>query len=637
MDDIRHNVIYMLSDLDKLIAYLVAICSVSVAAYVYFIGHNTGYLNAVHIVAVLLVLAFSLIWLCLRKRVFDLNSLGINLHCSGPKFKLFILFAILFYCISVIAVLLREEPYSRPLLYFVCMSISAGCLFSAIVYSRPKRTHVLMIFCIILLYAVNLRVAPLVLFPNVVGTDPWFYQFFTTQIISGGHIPTGYDYSRLPIFPLEVAITAIISTMGYKYACFSSIGVIQVVVDLLAVYIIGLRLFGSKIGLISALVVSFSCHHINRGFEIIANTLGGSIIVILVLILLFFEFKNRFVKYSMVILFMMLLIMCHTIASVTFLSLLAGYYFLCTIYGISHASQKYSSKISYLFLLIFVILTLLWWSYASGHLGTIVESIAWGLKIDTHSMGSLPVSSGNEKLISYAGMLLGFSASFTGFYFMISPKYNSSKSYLSFIFAGIGIILLAIGFFPYLGGLNILGYRWWYVAQIFLAIPLSLTICIILISFGSTNKSIIVMSILISGLAFLMIISPISNPDNHALTPISAERTSFIESEILGAQFASTYYSGLISSDYLFSTCKSSSLFGNLFQRDYADLRSLDGELVSGAFKMDNSMKILRQYTVSNNFRTGHNLAKIHYDPRNKLEMCGFSKIYSSADVYMYL
>ena len=90
------------------------------------------------------------------------------------------------------------------------------------------------------------------------------------------------------------------------------------------------------------------------------------------------------------------------------------------IYGISHASQKYSSKISYLFLLLFVIL-----HYYGGVThptsGNDSRIDAWGLKIDTHSMGSLPVSSGNEKLISYAGMSQAFLL-FYGFLF-----YDQSK------------------------------------------------------------------------------------------------------------------------------------------------------------------------------------------------------------------
>jgi len=77
-----------------------------------------------------------------------------------------------------------------------------------------------------------------------------------------------------------------------------------------------------------------------------------------------------------------------------------------------------------------------------------------------------------EQLFNNLGMFLFFAFSFIGVFYMISRRGSSS----SFTMAWVGVAPLAIGFFSLISGHSVIEHRWWYFAQILLAIPLAVAV-----------------------------------------------------------------------------------------------------------------------------------------------------------------
>ena len=86
----------------------------------------------------------------------------------------------------------RQEVYVRPLGYFICISIMAGVVSLEILF---KKRNTLMLLQIILI-GISLQLGQVLIFPNVVGVDPWYHQLYTSKILESGFIPGG-SYSKL--------------------------------------------------------------------------------------------------------------------------------------------------------------------------------------------------------------------------------------------------------------------------------------------------------------------------------------------------------------------------------------------------------------------------------------------------------
>lgn len=614
--------------LDKILALLGVIFSIPLIVYLSLTSRS--YLGSVHITSVILALFSCIIWLAIRKKA----SLEVSQTLYNHSFYLALsIFFFLCLICSILLVYFRPYIYVRPIEYFILVSVMAGTVSSEIFFTLSNKKYIYLILLQILTIGLNLVFSQMFIFPNVVGTDPWFHQMFTLKILNLYHIPEGFVYSKLPIFHLAVASSSIITELDYKFSAALSVCFLTFLAGALLLFLFGRYLFNERVGLLSALLFVTANWSINAGIELIPNTLGNIIVIIIIYMLFKLKAEKTYVINILSIIFLLILILTHTIAALSMAIILCISWVLSNIYKKLYIMYIklpiYSNTVVF-----FPVTMLAWWTYATGHLITLAQLIKWGFSIDKHLVQFTATVPFLEKLLNYLGMILFFALSFIGCFYMIS---RGHKNFHAFVIATNGLIFMSLGFFPYISGHTILEYRWWILAQILLSLPLAVSFFIIYNSFRKNILGIISINFMITILSFLMMISPSANIDNHTFSPNIGERLAFTESEITAAAFFAHNSEGKISSDFLYAKCDSSSVFANYYNVSYDRIESIDKSLRSKNFVRDGCIKILRNEYFDGPVRLVDGICYLQYDPNEILSALRYDKIYDSSSVTAYL
>lgn len=620
---------FLLRDLDKTLAIAGVIGSLILIVY---LGTQIG--RSIYLLTGVLALISCLLWLALRSS----NPLKFHIPTSPTLTHAWAFGFFCLYILSVISIYLRSDLYQRPLIYFILTAFMAGIIACEILTSG--RQHAGLILIQIVLLGMSIAWSQLLIFPSLLGVDPWYHSALTNGIVDNGYIPDGYVYSNLPLFHLQIAVISLIADLPYKIAAMVSVSLVQIVCNAVFVFLIGYSLFKIlRIGLLAALLVIIANYHIFMSYWSIPNAYAA-IFIPVVLYLAFFKFKGKSC-YSSIILFTTVfaaIILTHTITAVCMGILLVIMWVAPIFYRTYHSGVE-----NYVVLLLpigFIAAMLGWWAYASGTLQSLGNFIDSGYSIELDIQISdvfrsyavaVPLQ---EQLISYFGMFLFFAVSFIGVFYMISRKGSGS----TFTMAWVGIAPLAIGFFSLISGRTVIEERWWYFAQILLSIPLAVAIY----SIGTWKiKNLNVLYCFVFGfivaLSFLMLISPVANVDNHMLSPITGSTNAYTESEMVASEFFAVESVGKISSDSNYCTNPSSSIFTNVYKISQGRLSGLEYSLVTGEFSQDGSIKIMRTKWLHEPLTTGGLSIWIRPDTNEILSGLGFNKIYENPSMTGYI
>ena len=616
-----------LHDLDKDLAILGVIASIILIVY---LSINVG--RIIYTLTGVLTLIACIIWLLIRKNA-SLEFLEFSLPRSRSINLVLASLFFVFFTFSILSVYLRSNLYERPLIYFIITSLMVGIVALEIIFSQENQKYFILFQVIII--GLSIACSQVLIFPNVVGIDNWWHQMFTSKIIEAHFIPDGYSYSKLPIFHLAIASTSLITGLKYKFAGIFSVSLVQIICNSMFIFLLTKLIFNKyKISLLASLFVVIACHHIGMSCCWMPTTLAAVFIPI-VLYLLWKVRRDKPLHATVLsIFFMGILILTHTVTAMCMAIILFVCWAAFNLYNILYSKTEISISLTISFL--FTVAMFGWWTYASGHITILANLIKWGFSIDyvpKEVLGyalAVPVP---EQIFNNVGMFLFFSLSFVGIFYMISKKGNS----FSFAEALVGFTPLALGFFSLVTEHSIIEHRWWYFSQILLAIPLGVVIMLIGMWKTKNSRFIPLFSfIFVTSLAFLMIMSPTANMDNHIFSPNTGIRYTFTESEIDAASFFAQNSVGKISSDYIYATNPSSSIFVNNYNISYEQIVSLDDSLYSGNFIHDNSIKIIRREIINKPLRLGSGIYRINYDPNIVLSNSGFNKIYDNYGVTAY-
>ena len=150
----------------------------------------------------------------------------------------------------------------------------AGVIACEIITS--ERRHAPLILIQVLLLGVSIAWSQLLIFPSLLGVDPWYHSALTNRIVSEGFIPEGYSYSKLPLFHLMIAATSILADLPYKFATMASVSLGQIICNGVFVFLIADRLFKNhRVGLLAALMVVIANHHIFMSYWSIPNAFAA--------------------------------------------------------------------------------------------------------------------------------------------------------------------------------------------------------------------------------------------------------------------------------------------------------------------------------------------------------------------------
>lgn len=608
------------TEVDKIFAIIAIIFSIVVIGF--FID------KVIYAFTGFLILIFCTIWLLIRNKA----TLGLDLPLLNLiNIKLSSLFFVIF-TLSVLSLYLRPMLYERPLIYYMLVSIMVGIVALEIIYSQKKTCYSILFQIIVI--GISIAWSQLLIFPSLLGVDPWYHQALTLEIISSDFIPIGYGYSKLPFFHLLVASTSLITGLDYKYSTMLSASFAQIVVNCLFIFLLGKFVLNDfKVGLLASLFLIISNHHIFMSYWSIPNSLAAIFIPIIFYIL--FRMKNEMqIRGKILVIFLIIpLILTHTITALCMTIILFVYWLAPIFYNIFSQTKQSISGINYPVL--FTISMFSWWTFASGHLRRLADLIKWGFSIDYFSNNPTYLSDRAgitilnnptiiESFIEVLGTYLFFALSLIGLLYMISKKGN----YLTFNIAIIGSVPLIIAFSSVIIQYGIIAMRWIYFAQIFLSIPLAIAIILICNSVKNSSFKPIFLIFISMTLVLLMIISPMGGVDTQMFSPNISARAALTSAELQSIQRVSTFWDGSIMTDVYFARSQSFEYNTEPFDKIIYDENY---DLFEG------NMTLVRDEIIHKPFKIFSSLAIIDYDLKDVLVQNGHSKIYDSRQVSAFL
>jgi hypothetical protein len=548
------------------------------------------------LIGVLIFVSCS-VWLLLRTcdiRVIDLPVSGLQVKFWAILyFFLFILTMLVFY--------LRSNLYERPVLYFLLIALMAGVIACEIISSEKKYSGFILLQVILL--GMNIASTQLLITPGLVGIDPWSHYALTRDIIRDAFIPLGDYYSKLPMFHLMSGATSLVSALPYKFATLFSISLGQIACIAIFVFLLGNYLFENhRIGLLASLLVIISDLNIRMSYWSIPNAFGALFIVIVLSLLFIRQKKSPIVVVAIpAILIMGVIILTHVIVAMCMAILLfiawAVPYFYQKFYG---PNQDY---IPFLIPVGFTFAMIVWWNYMTDNVNNLASFIASGFSLP-HMADYILVTTGSpleiiiQLIFSSLGQNLFLTISIIGLLYMVSRKGNIS----TFSLAVIACTPLLFVFITYLLNSEIIGYRWLFISEILLSIPLALALYLVSGAYLQRSQLRYLFFLAVIGsLCFFMVMGANGNDDNHFLIPKSTLVTSeyYTEAELTGSNFFAASSSGKIFSDEDYAYNPSSSIFENVYGIPPGRLGILNFAGLSSPSVQENSIFIIRYRYIS--------------------------------------
>jgi len=504
----------------------------------------------------------------------------------------------------------------------------AAIVANEILFIFPQKSHIYFALCKIIIIGLSLQYSQILIFPNVVGVDPWWHQWFTLKIIDNGHIPGGLPYSKLPLMHLMIGMTSLVTNLGYKMSTMISISSLQVLCDALFVFLLGKFLISTKVGLLAALLLEVANSHIRFGYWTIPNTLAAILILPIIFILLKVRKDKPFIGTLVVMFLMGTLILTHTVTSMCLAVLL----FVLWLSSMAYARlfcQEMSRCVTWTICFLFSIMMFAYWSYISGHILTLANFIKVGFYshvVDWRylSLYDIPFW---EQAFNSLGTYLFFSLSLIGCFYMISKQFRNSNRFTTIIG---GMVILCIAYFSIIIMKEILIGRWIYFSQILMAIPLSLSLLLLNGIFKHKLIKGLLMSLSVFGLSFLLIMSSTANIDNRIFSPNSGVRYAFTESELEGMNTISKIWNGTIGGDKYMNHP-----YELYFNREF---ENINDSLSAGDFTdLQGVIILIREEILNYPFQIEMSILKLKYNLHIVLDNQNFSNIYDCGSVNGYL
>ncbi len=591
-----------------------------------------------------LILA-SVGYLLIRKRIPSNLKMATSpglLGKSSVSLILNILFLIAFsYTLITVA---TSKVYSIPITYFI--STVVMCLIITLdIISMPseKTAYTKIILLKIIVLSLLLIWIPYYKFPNT-GVDPWYHIQFIRDVLRESHIPSiGHQYYKdFAAMHLIVAGVKTITGLAIKNSMMF-IGVIGVV-SLLSTFCLGKILFNEKVGLLAALFLGFSNDFIYWGYYIIPMSLGVSITIVLIYLIIKAATTSRKLPFMFLsLLLLSVLIYTHTIASFVFLIIIMSMHlgeWLIRLW----AKERSPAFLSYTTSLLFGVAMIAYWLYVAGYFfRDIVTNLArvFPLLTSEFEYSAVPVDITLSVLNSLGfTFLIGLGAVAILYCWEHREIYRTS---LMLITAGLGLaIALYAAFFSGQAEL-LLPDRW----EVFILVPLTMLaawgIFLIYHSLRGKLLKILSLGLMVLIISFTMISTSLFGHSNPLIDKGSSGRGFFFNSETMAADTISNSYDGVVISDIVYTSYFANtynkeigSIYNSFIVRDEPEIngailvRNYILNYVFRARKPEEEIKVYSSYSVLLNKAQKDKVESLDEDP-------GYNKIYSNNEVVAYV
>lgn len=443
---------------------------------------------------------------------------------STITFQILFIFALVLY---------YTGDYSRPLLFLIVASIMAGCLAVSICAAATSLQSLLILFEILAL-GILLRATAYFQFPTMIGGDPWAHASWIQSLsIMGNTVEAMAAYQSFPLMHIFVASLHDITDLAIKDS-MAFVGLCEVL-SLMFLYLIGRKFFDEKVGLIATLLLALSASHVLYGYLIIPQTFGVALMPIL-FFLLFLQntgSNNKRVSYNILIIVVLLaFLFMHTITSFAVLVILFSVLVMLLITHLLSKEQVNRSNISLFAIisLLFFVLIIEYWGYASDFSGFMLGSIRWGFSSSDLAPAASTISAMSNdfvySLMKQSSIYITILFAIIGSLYIL--KWKKSLIYMLF---GWGVVVFVYAS-VFLELHSFLPGRWLVFISLALSIPLTLSFVILT---NMASRKSVFLFVIFAFFALVMVTNYEANVTNvNPLTPYPTE--ALRSSEVASAQ-----------------------------------------------------------------------------------------------------
>ena len=554
---------------------------------------------------------------------------------SNSRVWPYLLGSLLICCMAWLAFALRSEQYVKPLAYYVLMAIATGLAFYGTLKSR-NRTQFYMVVGIACFVGLSHIWTEHLLFPgSLIGIDPWTHQArVLEQPGLSSLLRLGGSLSLMHLY-LSPAVNLL--GVSYKWASLVLVGSVQTVGIIVLTFLLGRILWNEKVGCVACLMVASANWVIFFGGWIIPNSLGALYSLALVFLVLKVGRDDTRKLLAPVLLTVLVAYATGVIAAVWVLGTLACLWVLPTLLDETLSAKDKARKMGRLLVapslgvLVVVIASQI--TALGDSLRTAIDAGGFNPSygMTTYAIGAAPTPEGapisalaldgrvfGELVAGSLGMLLYIGLAVTGC--LLALRRTTKPALKSFIVLGVAV--LCIGFFPPLFGFSLIEHRWWYFAQVLLAIPLGVA----LVSMASHRRAIMTV-VLVSVVVFLSTIGLMSNMTNRALSPNLIVRYAFTKGEAEALAAIPAHGSLVIGTDPIFQN------FVNAYSHN--KVIHIADEILSGDFSGSQADIIILRSALSNEpfGFGGGTIYRLEYDILALIKQQGYRKLWENKEV----
>ena len=467
--------------------------------------------------------------------------------------------SIMAYCVLFVMLIFiflnSQQQYYLPLEYFIAVFLISSIILSQILLKpQLSNTYEKIILLEIFLLSTVVFSSFLFLFPSPYGNDAPYHVRFIENSINAGFLTGEGQYENYPLFHLLfIYIVELCKIENFKAVQFILL-VVQNIVILLG-FVLTKKLFNnSKIALIVSLFLLFAPYISEPKYFYFPGAFTS--ILFMLCIFLIFNPKITSLKYSiLLILSFIALIIAHPMTPVI---LIAALIIFLTTSKFNITGEKNSTstpkKITLTSILLVLTVTISWWmkpsnvstkdlfSYSILSIKNAIESV------DYTAVGRAtlaPIINQWTIISSDLGFIILLTLAIVGAIYILSNFASNPSKYKDFKINSIHLAIITLIFIPIPYILAIiypqsLPNRWFPFIEIFACIFAGFSSLIIFNSI-SLNKIKYTYILGLAGLIFLLVSSPIANPNSHIYAQDISTRSALTYSEIDASQFINQY------------------------------------------------------------------------------------------------
>ncbi|MEM0448193.1 MAG: hypothetical protein QW520_00005, partial [Methanomassiliicoccales archaeon] len=292
------------------------------------------------------------------------------------------------------------------------------------------------------------------------------------------------------------------------------------------------------------------------------------------------------------------------------------------IYNNKDKNLSYIYNIRLSLLIISIVIPLSYWSYITGQISMIGYQIEKIISLDFQArpiLGQFLQGSLINQIITTSGLILFFCLGIIGSFWLI----NNNKKFIQFFFGFLCISLALLTFLATFTQILPLEHRWFYVSEIFIALPSIIGILLI-------SKKRIVLMFIILLLIILLLINPVGSMDIILTSDSNKVQMALLDSEKIGWKFGKQISNSKILGDSYIMYVDNPLNFSNN--------NVIDNYIINYNITMIEYQNIfLRNQIINKPSRLSNKIVNIDYNPNILLNMnFSFSNYYSSKNINIY-